>query len=228
MSYTGVKSFKVVSNEQGLVSIKAKCYDSSIRDMKGNRVWGEYVIYDFMPKEKLEKILFSDIFYGNLHYTGGGKYALIKRTKLPISDTYELQKLNSVVQETHDKLWAFRNEMYAKGIKYEQYVNDSKYKELAEQADKAYKVHRQFEVETYFREWKALVKEHNELVKSGVKYRVWVNRYGGVYAKSIGSRTMKYTQYKECAKLFSKTEQELNDMLKDYDVEYKLEQVLGE
>ena len=101
MSYYGVRSIKFVKNEQGLFNVSGKYYDSSIRNLDGTRHWQEGIFFNtWETKDKMEKILFEDILDGNIHYTGGGKYALIKR--LFVKDDEELKRLTKLKEQAFD------------------------------------------------------------------------------------------------------------------------------
>lgn len=215
MSYYGVRSIKFVKNDQGLFNVSGKFYDSSIRNLDGTRHWHESIFFNtWRTKEEMEDILFRDILDGNIHYTGGGKYALIKR--LFVKDDEELKRLIKLKEQALDNLYDYKNKQSNLGNKYEQYQNDIEFKRLYESVTKTENDYDNYRYNLYKDLWLKKIEE-DKVNKKGKGFIMECDGRG--YVKSLTSRRMVFTIFGERAKVFKISLEELKQKLKGYNNE---------
>lgn len=215
MSYYGVKSIKFVKNEQGLFNVVAKYYDSSTRNLDGTRHWREDILLkEYKTKDEVEGILFENILDGNIHYTGGGKFALIKR--LFAEDDEELKRLIKLKEQALDNLMDYHNKQHTLGNKYEQYQNDSEFKKLNELSIKTNKDYDDYRYNLYRELWLKKIEE-DKANKKGNGFIVKCDGRG--YVKSLTNRRMVFNLCEENAKVFKISLEELKQKLKGYNIE---------
>ena len=215
MSYYGVRSIKFVKNEQGLFNVSVKYYDRSIRNLDGTRHWHEDIfLKEYKTKEEVEKILFRNILDGNIHYTGGGKYALIKR--LFVKDDEELKRLIKLKEQALDNLMDYHNKQHDLGNKYEQYQNDIEFKKLNELSIKTNKDYDNYRYNLYMELWLKKIEED----KANKKGKGFIMKCDGRgYVKKLTSRRMVFNLCEENAKVFKVSLEELKQKLKGYNNE---------
>ena len=214
MSYYGVRSIKFVKNEQGLFNVSVKYYDSSIRNLDGTRHWHEDIfLKEYKTKEEVEKILFRNILDGNIHYTGGGKYALIKRLVVGAEDDQELERLIKLSDQARANLFDYCRKQHALGNKYEEYQNDIEFKKLNELSIKTNKDYYNYKYKVYSELWLKKIEED----KANKKGKGFIMKCDGRgYVKKLTSRRMVFNLCEENAKVFKVSLEELKHKLKGY------------
>ena len=197
MSYYGVRNLKHVKQADGLWNVECDCYDSSIRDFQGRRVWHhiEKFFDKNFTKAELEYMLFQHFLDGNLH-GACGKYAPVSTGKIRLSE----DKLNLVT--TLEKI--YRDTPYAD----------------AEKRNAAYKKYNEVRYKLYFEAWKQYLKETATKKKSSEAYKVTVNNFswGTIYVKKVTSRHLFYTTDIKEAKIFRNTPEEIKAILAKFGV----------
>ena len=194
MSYYGVRKVKIIKKENGLYNVACEAYDSSITDYKGNRIWDAYpngIYKEDKTKEEVEKQLFIDALDGNLHGVGG-KYTCISWSNgsltLPKEQVEELSILDK-------KRWDNNLSQEEKAQACEEY------------REKRYKY--------WYETWQKYLADK----KSAGKHIIEVSYAGQrLFIKGLGSRTMKFTNFRENAKVFNKPVYELEQLISSFNV----------
>ena len=197
MSYYGVRNLKHVKQADGLWNVECDCYDSSIRDFQGHRVWHhvEKFFDKNFTKAELEYMLFQHFLDGNFH-GACGKYAPVATGKIRLSE----DKLNllAIIKKEYTSTPYAETEKY--NIAYKKY-NETRYK-------------------LYFEAWKQYLKETAIRKKSSEAYKVAVNKlsWGTIYVKKVTSRHLFYTSDIKEAKIFRNTSEEIKAILAKFGV----------
>lgn len=202
MSYYGVRNLKHVKQADGLWNVECDCYDSSIRDFQGHRVWHhiEKFFDKNFTKAELEYMLFQHFLDGNFH-GACGKYAPVSTGKIRLSE----DKLNLVT--TLEKI--YRDTPYAE----------------TEKCNAAYKKYNEVRYKLYFEAWKQYLKDKYEKKKSQEAYKVVTDKlsWGTIYVKKVTSRHLFYTTDIREVKIFRNTPEEIKAILAKFGVtEYTL------
>ena len=195
MSYTGVRKFKTIIDNEGKYNISCEAYDSSIYTWDYKRDWHSYPKFlktGFDTKEELEYFIFKEALDGNIHGIGG-KYACIswntnsKRIELPKEE-----------QELLDTL-------------YKKHWDNSISKE---EQQEAYTKYSEYRYNFWHKAWKKYLSDEKVKRKERRTYIVMVdyNSYSNIFVRSMGSRVTKFAYCENQAKLFTKTIDELRDM----------------
>lgn len=197
MSYYGVRNLKHVKQADGLWNVECDCYDSSIRDFQGHRVWHhiEKFFDKNFTKAELEYMLFQHFLDGNFH-GACGKYAPVSTGKIRLSE----DKLNLVT--TLEKI--YRDTPYAE----------------TEKCNAAYKKYNEVRYKLYFEAWKQYLKDKYEKKKSQEAYKVVTDKrsWGTVYVKKVTSRHLFYTSDVREVKIFRNTPEEIKAILAKFGV----------
>ena len=197
MSYYGVRNLKHVKQADGLWNVECDCFDSSIRDFQGHRVWHhvEKFFNKNFTKAELEYMLFQHFLDGNLR-GACGKYAPVATGKVRLSE----DNLNLVA--TLEKI--YRDTPYTDAEKY----------------NAAYKKYNEVRYKLYFEAWKQYLKETAMRKKSSEAYKVAVNKlsWGTVYVKKVTSRHLFYTSDIKEVKIFRNTPEEIKSILAKFGV----------
>lgn len=197
MSYYGVRNLKHVKQADGLWNVECDCYDSSIRDFQGHRVWHhvEKFFDKNFNKAELEFEVFKHFLDGNLH-GACGKYAPVATGKVRLSE----DNLNLVT--TLEKI--YRDTPYAE----------------TEKRNTAYKKYSEVRYKLYFEAWKQYLKETAMKKKSSEAYRVVTDKlsWGTVYVKKVTSRHLFYTTDIKEVKIFRNTPEEIKAILAKFGV----------
>lgn len=199
MSYYGVRNLKHVKQADGLWNVECDCYDSSIRDFQGHRVWHhvEKFFDKNFTKAELEYMLFQHFLDGNFH-GACGKYAPLSWTNRKV--TLSEDNLNLVT--TLRKIYM-----------------DTPYTD-AEKRNAAYKKYSEVRYKLYFEAWKQYLKETAMRKKSSEAYKVAVNKlsWGTIYVKKVTSRHLFYTTDIREVKIFRNTPEEIKAILAKFGV----------
>lgn len=197
MSYYGVRNLKHVKQADGLWNVECDCYDSSIRDFQGHRVWHhvEKFFDKNFTKAELEYMLFQHFLDGNFH-GACGKYAPVSTGKVRLSE----DNLNLVT--TLEKVY-----------------RDTPYTD-ADKRNAAYKKYSEVRYKLYFEAWKQYLKDSYKKKKSSEAYKVAVNKlsWGTIYVKKVTSRHLFYTSDTREVKVFRNTPEEIKAILAKFGV----------
>ena len=197
MSYYGIRNLKHVKQADGLWNVECDCYDSSIRDFQGHRVWHhvEKFFDKNFTKAELEYMLFQHFLDGNFH-GACGKYAPVSTGKVRLSE----DKLN---------LLAILEKIY----------RDTPYTD-AEKRNAAYKKYNEVRYKLYFEAWKQYLKDKYEKKKSSEAYRVVTDKrsWGTIYVKKVTSRHLFYTSDIREVQVFRNTPEEIKAILAKFGV----------
>ena len=197
MSYYGVRNLKHVKQADGLWNVECDCYDSSIRDFQGRRVWYHITsLYDKnFTKAELEFKVFKAFLDGIFH-GACGKYAPVSTGKIRLSE----DNLNLVA--TLEKIY-----------------RDTPYTD-AEKRNAAYKKYNEVRYKLYFEAWKQYLKDKYEKKKSSEAYRVVTDKFswGTIYVKKVTSRHLFYTSDIREVKVFRNTPEEIKAILAKFGV----------
>ena len=199
MSYYGIRNLKHVKQADGLWNVECDCYDSSIRDFQGHRVWHhvEKFFDKNFTKAELEYMLFQHFLDGNFH-GACGKYAPLSWTNCKVHLSEDKLNLLAIIEKE------YTSTPYAETEKYN--IARKKYNETR------YKL--------YFEAWKQYLKDKYEKKKSSEAYRVVTDKrsWGTIYVKKVTSRHLFYTSDIREAKVFRNTPEEIKAILAKFGV----------
>ena len=224
MSYYGLRKVKVYKNEEtGLYNISCEYYDSSCRDMRGNRIWDtcSRLLKEDVTKEDAEYHLFENTLDGNYHGTGG-KYTCIEWGKntvtLPKEQQDELNRLENLKWNSaeRDEIEKIRKEKYA-NLSYEEWKKvtetDMHLKALIETNKSYSRVYNELRYKWWYSAWKKYLQDKKQAGNMIIKFRYSTQDY---YITKINRRSIDYTRYREDAKVFKDTKEVLRNKLSNF------------
>ena len=199
MSYYGIRNLKHVKQADGLWNVECDCYDSSIRDFQGHRVWHhvEKFFNKNFTKAELEYMLFQHFLDGNFH-GACGKYAPLSWTNCKIRLSEDKLNLLAILEKEY------------KSIPYAE----------TEKCSVAYKKYNEVRYKLYFEAWKQYLKDKYEKKKSSEAYRVVTDKrsWGTIYVKKVTSRHLFYTSDIREVQVFRNTPEEIKAILAKFGV----------
>ena len=225
MSYYGLRKVRVYKSEEtDKWTFSCDCYDSSIRDYRGNRVW-EHVDSWWKDenhrdtKEDVEYYLFENTLDGNFHGTGG-KYTCIEWGKntvtLPKEQQDELTRLDNLRWNSPERV-ELRELRYTKykDTTSEEWYNLQEVKKVEEMEKSYTKVYYELRYKYWYKAWQDYLQEKKQTGRVIIRVS---SPYGDLYVKSLGTRTLKYSSYRDGAKVFKEPKSALLKKLDGFPV----------
>lgn len=223
MSYYGIRKLKLVKTEAGKYNYSCECYDSSITDYKGNRIWRpmeKLFNKDYDTKEALELQMFKDVLDGNIH-GAGGKYSCLswdnRKTELSIGKQKELDRLNKIKNVMLEDYYKWIN---SKEVHELEKINPEKVKQSKLYIDthKAIDDYENARYKFWYETWQEYLKAQKEAVKSVIKVDLTNQPYKDVYIRKLGKRQLSFTYSKDYAKTIKEPIAVIQDKLRYFNV----------
>lgn len=232
MSYYGIRKLKTFKNEEtGKWNFSCECYDSSIRNWKGNRIWEKIDAWfkeGLNTKEELEEYLFRNTLDGNFHGTSG-KYSCIAwgncKVKLSTTETNTLNELENKYYSftSSEKYQEIINKLKENNIPYSEWENSSaEYRASLEEKEELYKTYKEYRYNTYYKNWKEYLKQQYKNKKEGISEDTYIIKltftkeggyiYRNVFCGNYGAVKATFYTNSSKAKLFKKPINELKEM----------------
>lgn len=223
MSYYGIRKLKLVKTEAGKFNYSCECYDSSITDFNGNRVWNpmeKLFKNDYETKEALEFQMFKDVLDGNIH-GAGGKFSCLSWNNRTIELSAEKQKELDRLAGIKD---ALRKEYYkwinSKDIQELEKINPQEVKQSKLYLDthKAIDDYENTRYKLWHETWQEYLKAKKEAVKSVIKVDLTNQPYSNVYIRKLGKHQLSFTYSKDYAKVIKEPLAVIQDKLRYFNV----------
>lgn len=223
MSYYGIRKLKLVKTEAGKFNYSCECYDSSITDYNGNRVWNpmeKLFKNDYETKEALEFQMFKDVLDGNIH-GAGGKFSCLSWNNRTIELSAEKQKELDRLAGIKD---ALRKEYYkwlnSKDIQELEKINPQEVKQSKLYLDtrKAIDDYENTRYKLWHETWQEYLKAKKEAVKSVIKVDLTNQPYSNIYIRKLGKHQLSFTYSKDYAKVIKEPLAVIQDKLRYFNV----------
>lgn len=223
MSYYGIRKLKLVKTEAGKYNYSCECYDSSITDYNGNRVWNpmeKLFKDDYETKEALEFQMFKDVLDGNIH-GAGGKFSCLSWDNRTIELSAEKQKELDRLAGIKD---ALRKEYYkwinSKEVHELEKINPQEVKQSKLYLDtrKAIDDYENTRYKLWHETWQEYLKAKKEAVKSVIKVDLTNQPYSNIYIRKLGKHQLSFTYSKDYAKVIKEPLAVIQDKLRYFNV----------
>lgn len=223
MSYYGIRKLKLVKTEAGKYNYSCECYDSSITDFNGNRVWNpmeKLFNKDYDTKEALEFAMFKDVLDGNIH-GASGKYSCLswnnRKIELSIGKQKELDRLNTIKNEILKEYYKWIN---SKEVQELEKINPEEVKQSKLYIDtkKAIDDYENARYKFWFETWQEYLQARKEAVKSVIKVDLTKQDVKNVYIRKLGKHQLSFTYSKDYAKVIKEPIAVIQDKLRYFNV----------
>lgn len=223
MSYYGIRKLKLVKTEAGKFNYSCECYDSSITDYNGNRVWNpmeKLFKNDYETKEALEFQMFKDVLDGNIH-GAGGKFSCLswnnRTIELSADKQKELDRLAGIKDALRKEYYKWIN---SKDIQELEKINPQEVKQSKLYLDtrKAIDDYENTRYKLWHETWQEYLKAKKEAVKSVIKVDLTKQDVKNVYIRKLGKHQLSFTYSKDYAKVIKEPIAVIQDKLKYFNV----------
>lgn len=223
MSYYGIRKLKLVKTEAGKFNYSCECYDSSITDYNGNRVWNpmeKLFKNDYETKEALEFQMFKDVLDGNIH-GAGGKFSCLswnnRTIELSADKQKELDRLAGIKDALRKEYYKWIN---SKDIQELEKINPQEVKQSKLYLDtrKAIDDYENTRYKLWHETWQEYLKAKKEAVKSVIKVDLTKQDVKNVYIRKLGKHQLSFTYSKDYAKVIKEPIAVIQDKLRYFNV----------
>lgn len=223
MSYYGIRKLKLVKTEAGKYNYSCECYDSSITDFNGNRVWNpmeKLFKNDYETKEALEFQMFKDVLDGNIH-GAGGKFSCLswnnRTIELSADKQKELDRLAGIKDALRKEYYKWIN---SKDIQELEKINPQEVKQSKLYLDtrKAIDDYENTRYKLWHETWQEYLQAKKEAVKSVIKVDLTNQPYSNIYIRKLGKHQLSFTYSKDYAKVIKEPIAVIQDKLRYFNV----------
>lgn len=223
MSYYGIRKLKLVKTEAGKYNYSCECYDSSITDYNGNRVWNpieKLFKDDYETKEALEFQMFKDVLDGNIH-GAGGKFSCLswnnRTIELSADKQKELDRLAGIKDALRKEYYKWIN---SKEVHELEKINPQEVKQSKLYLDtrKAIDDYENTRYKLWHETWQEYLKAKKEAVKSVIKVDLMNQPYSNIYIRKLGKHQLSFTYSKDYAKVIKEPLAVIQDKLRYFNV----------